>query len=145
MKLSKKGVIDLPVKLMVVILVVSLSVPLLTDAMARGESDNAVSAMNAEIDKIINAAAAVHYSGTDSSRTVSLSIPDGCGIVIPGGSGSDSYSLKMMYKGKETGTRYMDRPPVKFITDGMTLTGTCLLLITSDAVDGHSAVRVSAV
>jgi len=65
--------------------------------------------------------------------------------VIPGGSGSDSYSLKMMYKGKETGTRYMDRPPVKFITDGMTLTGTCLLLITSDAVDGHSAVRVSAV
>jgi len=112
MKLGKKGVMDLPIKLMVVVLLISLSLPMLTDAMERGESNNASLIMNNDVNEIFNAVAAVHYSGIGCSRTVSLTIPDGCEISIPGGSGSDGYSVKMSFKGRDTGTRYMDRPPV---------------------------------
>ena len=142
MRLDRKGGMDLPVKLMVVILIVSLSVPMLTGAMERGEANNAASAMNSEVDRIFNAAAAVHYSGVGSSRTVSMNIPERCEIVIPGGGGSDAYSVKMLFKGDQTGVRYMDRPPVRFITDSLAISGSCLLLITSEVVDGHTAVRV---
>jgi hypothetical protein len=145
LRLNKKGVIDLPVKLMVVVLIVSLSLPLLVSAMERGESNNAGYAMDSEIDRIFNAVSAVHYSGTGSSRTVSVNIPDGCEIVIPGGNGSDGYSVKKMFKGKDTGIRYMDRPPVKFLTNGITISGSCMLLITGESVNGSSAVRVDVV
>lgn len=142
---DRKGVIDLPVKLMVVVLIISISVPLLTDAVERGEADNASYAMNSEIERIFKAVAAVHYSGIGSSRTVSVSIPDGCGITIPGGDGSDGYSVKMSFKGHDLGTRFMDRPPVRFISGGLVITGNCLLLITSDISGGSAAARVTAV
>ena len=131
MRTDKKGIIDLPVKLMVVVLIISVSVPLLTNAMERGEMNNATSAMNSDIDKIFNAAAAIHYSGAGASRTVSLNIPEGCEIVIPGGEGSDSYSVITFYKGNQTSIRYMDRPPVRFVTD-VTISGQCMLLITGN-------------
>jgi hypothetical protein len=145
LRLNKKGVIDLPIKLMIVILIVSLSVPLLASAMEKGEQNNAGYAMNGEIDKIFNAVAAVHYSGIGSSRTVSVNIPDGCGLIIPGGDGSDGYMVKMTFKGKDAGVRYMDRPPVKFLTQSVTLSGSCMLLITSETINGNSAVRVDIV
>jgi len=144
-KLGKKGVIDLPIRLMIVILIVCISIPLLTNAMERGESDNALSSMNSEADKIFNAAAAVHYSGVGSSRTVTVAIPDGSEMVIPGGGGTDAYAIKMIFKGREAGTRYMESPPVRFVTGGITITGTAMLLITSDIVDGQPAVRVTVI
>lgn len=145
MRTDKKGVIDLPVKLMVIVLIVSLSVPLIANAVERGESNNAGNLMNSEIDRIFNAVAAVHYSGTGATRTVSVDLPDGCELNIPGGSGSESYVIKMMFKGHDSGTRYMDRPPVKFLTDRVTISGSCVLLITSCTVNGNSAVRVDIV
>jgi hypothetical protein len=145
LRLNGKGIIDLPVKLMVIVLIISVSVPLLANAMERGEANNASSAMNAEVDRIFNAVAAVHYSGTESSRTVSISLPDGCEIFIPGGDGSDAYLVKMFFKGKQTGMRYMDRPPVRFVADELTVNGSCMLLITGDVVNGDPAVRIDAV
>jgi hypothetical protein len=143
--MDRKGVIDLPVKLMVVVLIVSLSIPLLANAMEKGERNNAGYAMNGEVDRIFSAVAAVHYSGEGASRTVSVNIPDGCELIIPGGNGSDGYVIKMTFKGKDAGIRYMDRPPVKFLTDRVTISGSCMLLITSEFVNGGSAVRVDIV
>jgi hypothetical protein len=137
--------IDLPVKLMLIVIIVSLSVPILAGAMERGEVNGAVSAMNSETDRLFNSAAAVHYSGIGSSRTVHMNIPDGCELVIPGGNGSEGYSVKMFFKGSDVGTRYMDRPPVIFISDGITISGSCVLLITSDIQNGSAAVRVTIV
>ena len=134
--------IDLPIKLMVVVLIITLSVPVLAGAMEKGESNNAASAVNSEIDRIFNAAAAAHYSGVGSTRTVSVNIPEGCEITIPGGGGSEGYSMTAKYKGKDLGTRYMDRPPVRFISDNIAITGKCMLLITSDVIDGDPAVKV---
>jgi len=143
-KLGRKGVTDLPIKLMVVVLVISLSLPMLADAVERGESKNAALIMNHEISEIFNAVTAVHYSGIGCSRTVSVTIPDGCEILIPGGNGSDGYSMKMTFKGREVGTRYMERPPVQFVTDGLTLSGSVMLLIESRTVNGNPAVSVIA-
>ena len=145
MKFGKRGVADLPIRLMIVVLIVCISIPLLTNAMERGESNNAASAMNSEIDKIFNAAAAVHYSGIGCSRTVTIAIPDGSEMTMPGGGGSDGYSIKMMFKGRDAGVRYMDNPPIRFATDGITISGSVMLLMTSEIVDGHYAVRVSVV
>jgi hypothetical protein len=145
MRFGRNGVIDLPVKLMVILLIIAISVPLLTSAMERGEANNASYAMNSEIDRIFNAVAAVHYSGIGSSRTISVAIPDGCEIVMPGGDDENGYVVKMDFKGRETGVRYMDRPPVRLIADDLVITGNCLLLITSDTVGGDPAARVSAV
>jgi len=143
--MNRKGVIDLPVKLMVVVLILSISVPMLANAMENGERNNAAAAMDSEVDRIFNAVAAVHYSGMGSTRTVSVNIPDGCEIVIMGGNGSDAYSVKMFFKGHQTSVRYMDRPPVLFIAQEMTIRGSCLLLITGDLVDDRSAVRIETV
>ena len=143
MKLNGKGVIDLPVKLMVIVIIVSLSVPMLAGAMERGETNGALSAMNAETDKLFSSAASVHYSGIGSARTVQMNLPDGCEIFIPGGNGSEGYSVKMFFKGNNVGIRYMDRPPVMFVSDGMTISGSCMLLITSEIRDGHAAVKVT--
>jgi len=142
---GRKGVIDMPIKLMVVVLVISLSLPLLADAVERGESKNATLVMNGEVNEIFNAVAAVHYSGIGSSRTVSITIPDGCEISIPGGSGSAGYCVKMTFKGRETGIRYMERPPVQFVTDNLVLSGSVMLLITSCTVNGGPAVSVNVV
>jgi len=145
LRLNRKGMIDLPVKLMLIVIIVSLSVPILAGAMERGEVNGAVSAMNSETDRLFNSAAAVHYSGIGSSRTVHMNIPDGCELVIPGGNGSEGYSVKMFFKGSDVGTRYMDRPPVIFISDGTIISGSCVLLITSDIQNGSAAVRVTIV
>jgi len=145
LRFCRKGVMDLPVKLMIVILIISLSVPMLTGAMERGESNNATAAMNSEVSRMFNAAAAVHYSGIGSSRTLSVSIPEGCEIVIAGGEGSDAYSVRTLFKGDQTGIRYMDKPPVRFITDNLVISGSCLLLITSEVKDNYPAVRVEIV
>ena len=136
---------DLPIRLMIVVLIVCISIPLLTTAVERGESNNAAAAMDSEIDKIFNAAAAVHYSGIGSSRTVTVAIPDGSELVIPGGGGPDGYAIKMVFKGRDVSTRYMESPPVRFITDGITISGTAMLLIASETVDGQPAVRVTVV
>jgi len=145
MRLNGKGVIDLPVKLMVIVIIVSLSVPMLAGAMERGEANGALSSMNAETDRLFNSAAAVHYSGIGSSRTVQMTLPDGCEITIPGGNGPDGYSVKMFFKGSDVGTRYMDRPPIMFISDRITISGSCMLMITSEISDGHAAVKVTVV
>ncbi|MCL2143580.1 MAG: hypothetical protein FWH44_04915 [Methanomassiliicoccaceae archaeon] len=145
MRLNRKGVIDLPVRLMIVVLIVCISVPLLTAAVEHGESNNAALSMNKEADKIFNAAAAVHYSGEGSSRTVSVDIPGGCEMIIPGGSGSDGYSLHMIFKGKDVGVRYMDNPPIRFDTDRITITNSAMLLITAGVIDDVPVVRVSVV
>ena len=145
MKLNGKGVIDLPVKLMVILIIVSLSVPLLAGAMERGETNGALSSMNSETDKLFNSAAAVHYSGIGSSRTVQMNLPDGCELEIIGGNGSDGYSVNMFFKGNNVGTRYMDRPPIMFISDGIMISGSCMLLITSDISNGNAAVKVTVV
>jgi hypothetical protein len=98
--------------------------------------------MDSEVNKIFNAVAAVHYSGIGSSRTVSVTIPDGSEMVIPGGDGSDAYSVKMRFKGRDVGIRYMETPPVRFVTDGITITHSAMLLITSIIVDDVPAVTV---
>jgi len=144
-RLNGNGVVDLPIRLMIVVLIVCISVPLLTSAMECGESENAAAAMDSEIDKIFNAAAAVHYSGIGSSRTVSVTIPDGSEIVIPGGGGPAGYSVHKLYKGRDAGTRYMESPPIRFVTEKLTITHSVMLLMTSDIVDGQPVVRVSVV
>jgi hypothetical protein len=141
-KLNKSGAVELPVKLMAVVLIVAVSVPLLTGAIERGESNNDSLVLNSETDKLFNTVATVHYSGIESSRTVSLHIPDNCEIVIPGGGG---YAVNILFKGKQIDTRYMDKPPVRLITDGITISGSCLLLITGDIISGQSAVRVTVI
>ncbi|MDR0334348.1 MAG: hypothetical protein LBH69_00460 [Methanomassiliicoccaceae archaeon] len=145
MKLGRRGVIDLPIRLMIVVLIVCISIPLLTGAMERGESNNAASAMSAEADKIFNSVAAVHYSGIGSSRTVTVTIPDGSEMSIPGGDGPDAYSIKMAFKGRELGVRYMDNPPIRFVTDGIAMTGSVMLLLTSDIIGDRYVVRVDVV
>ena len=145
MRTDRKGVIDLPVKLMVIVLILSISVPMVANAMENGERSNAAAAMDSETDRIFNAVAAVHYSGIGSTRTVSVNIPEGCEIMIPGGSGSDAYSLIMSFKGHQTSVRYMDRPPVMFMTDGMRITGSCMLLMTCDIIGDRPAVRIEIV
>jgi hypothetical protein len=143
--LGRRGTMDLPVRLMVVALIICISLPLLTSAIERGGSDNAALSMNSEADKIFNAVAAVHYSGIGSSRTVTINIPDGSEMVIPGGDGSDGYSIKMIFKGRNVGVRYMDSPPIRFVTECLTMTHSVLLLITSDVIDGNNAVRVNVI
>ena len=138
---NRKGVMDLPIRLMVVVMILSISLPLVCEALDENEKDISDIEMNSEIDRIVGAMSAAHYSGTGSSRTVTVDIPSGCEIRI-GGEGIDSLSIRSYYGGELTSTSYFERPAVK-ICDETVITGYMTLILKSIDTDGTPGIGVS--
>ena len=138
---DRKGVLDLPIKLMITMIILALSVPLIAEAIEDNEIDMMNSEMEQEISKLKNAVSAVHYSGEGSSRTVDLKIPAGCEIMI-GGTGTDAYSIRTFFEGKQMFTSYFEKPVVMIPCETLITSG-CTLLLKSTYYDGRAGIEVT--
>jgi len=133
---------DLPIKLMVVFLLLSISVPLVANAMEKSQEDTMGTAMEHEIGRLYDSIIMVYYSGTGSSKTISINIPGGCEMYI-GGEGSDSYSIRSSFKGSTGPTRYMERPGIELLCNETLYEGRHDLNVLSVIKDGKAAAEIT--
>lgn len=126
---NKKGVMSLPIKLMVTMMIIAVSLPALTGIMDDSERGMADAEMGQEAERFMNAAVLAHRSGDGSSRTVSISLPAGCELCI-GGEGSDAFCVRSIYNGEIVSKDYFETPVLK-ISEQMTFTGSMTLKLTS--------------
>ena len=120
---------SLPVKLMITMVVIAVSIPMLTAALDSNQEDMAGAEMMQEAEKFKNAANLAHFSGNGCSRTVEIDLPAGCEMSV-GGEGSDAYSIRLVYNGELVSTEYFESPVLK-IGQEMTFTGHMTLKLTS--------------
>ena len=138
---NRKGIMSLPIKLMVIMIVVSISLPILTNALEDSQESMAGAEMEKESEKFRNAAVLAHYSGNGCSRTVELELPSGCEMSV-GGEGGDAYSIRMVYNDSLVSTDYFEKPVLK-ISDEVTFSGHMRLKLTSIDVGGVPEIEVA--
>jgi len=126
---------------MVVFLILSISVPVLIGVMEQNKENSAAAEMERELGRFHDAVSKTHYSGIGSTRTVTLTIPDNCTVEM-GGTYGDAYSMRGSYNGTVVVKRYMERPAVILIFDGVLESGKHTLVITSLLLDGKAAAEV---
>lgn len=126
---NRKGVMGLPIKLMVTMTIIAISLPALTGIMDDSERGMADAEMGQEVERFMNAAVLAHRSGDGSSRTVSISLPAGCELCV-GGEGSDAFCVRSMYNGEIVSKNYFETPVLK-ISEQMTFSGKVTLKLTS--------------
>ena len=135
---------DLPLRLTVVMLVISLSVPMALSVMEEQESAAAKQAMDRGAQGIINAAIAVHYGGTGSMRSLTSDLPSGCMLEVGGPEGSlESLSIRCYYKGEMLSIRYLDTHSLPLITEHtLCMEGRTAIVLHSVALMDGSGVEV---
>ena len=138
MRLNRKAVTDLPIKLLVISILLSVSLPILAGAVDSSERNMDVSLMEDEAARIGNAVAAAYYTSYGGERYIEVDIPDGCSIVL-GGEGDDAYAMHMMVGGEVAGVRWMENPLLPFY-ETVTVSGHGTLCVSAD--DG--GIRVAA-
>ena len=132
---------SLPIKLMVTALVITISLPLITNVMDDSERSMADAEMDQEVVKVMKAAKLVHRSGNGSSRTVSISLPAGCEMCV-GGNGSDVFCVRSVYNGEIVSKHYFETPVLK-ITEQMIFTGKVTLKLTSNETGDVPEIEVT--
>ncbi len=139
---NRKGTMDLPVKLMITMVIITAFIPVLSDALNDNQENMAGTVMDQEVGKLKNAAAMVCYSGYGSSRTVELDLPAGCEIWI-GGDGSEAYCIRSVCDGRVIAKDYFERPSVK-VPEQMIINGRITLKVTSIDCGGSAGLEVAA-
>lgn len=127
LKKDTRGVIGLPIKILVIMIVLAVAVPVVINAAENGEKSMKETEMNMEISKITDAVSVVYYSGIDSQRTVNVNIPAGCEISL-GGEGEDAFSIRSIYNGEIISTKYFDKPQIA-IENNLFLSGSVSLCV----------------
>jgi hypothetical protein len=129
MRMNRKAVTDLPIKLLIISVILSVSLPIIADSLDTGISGMDRSQMDSESQRIAGAAASSYYSTEGDGKYLEISIPEGCYLVL-GGEGTDSYGIHMYRGSEEISTYWMEKPMIPFV-------GTTIL-------EGSGMIRVSA-
>ena len=138
---DRRGIMSLPIKLMVTALVITISLPLLTNVIDDSERDMATAEMDQEVVKFMKTAELAHRSGNGSSRMVSISLPAGCEICV-GGEGNDALCVRSVYNGEIVSKHYFETPVLK-ITEQMIFTGKVTLKLTSNEAGDIPEIEVT--
>jgi len=131
----------LPVKLLLVMAIIAVTLPIVTGAMEDSNNDMAEAEMHHESLKFKNAAALAHFSGNGCSRTVDIELPAGCEILV-GGSGEDAYCIRSVHNGEVISKEYFEQPVLK-INEEMNITGKVWLKLTSVETGSVPEIRVT--
>ncbi len=130
MKMDRRGVTALPIKLLIITIILSLSLPMIANVLESNENDVNTELMETESRRISNAATSVYYSMNGATKIVEIDVPDGCRMIL-GGEGNDAYAIHMYCGGEMTSEHWMDKPILSF--RGMIeLNGRCTLSITTN-------------
>jgi hypothetical protein len=147
---DRRGLEGLPLKLMIVSLLMSLSAPLVLTSLDSYQDEVGRSALRAEAAKIAAAATEVFTDGPGNVRTVEISVPALMGKMSMaleiGGPLNDtsSLSIRCIIDGQVVSTIYMDDPPVRLVTNAslpLSLgAGTALVVLKNQQVDDRTVV-----
>lgn len=119
--MNRRGVLGMPVRLAMAILILALCVPPLAAAVEDYRGDNVAAEASDDAEAIAGAAAAIYYEGEGSSATVHYSLPDGCTVEI-GGEGQDAFTVRVVSGGETQHMVSSDHPTVRYLNP-LTLTG----------------------
>lgn len=140
--MDRRGVLGLPMRLAVAMVIVSVCVPSLVYATETFKADSDVSEAASEVEKMVSAADSVYYSGYGSTCTIYVSIPAGCEIII-GGEDQDAYTMRVTYDGDVKKTVYTQRPMIQFLGGPVTVTGSPELRFECVSEGGIYGVKVT--
>lgn len=124
---DRKGVADLPIKLLVIMVVLCVAIPVVAEAADRSQKSILSNQLESESNKIVDTVAVVYYSGSGSSRTLEIDLPQGCEIVI-GGEGTDAYAIKSYGNGELLSVRHLENPSIAF-NEKIIIDGDCELKV----------------
>ncbi len=112
--MDRRGVMGLPVRLGVALLILALATPSLVAAAGHFDREAEVSEARLAADTVYDAAARAWYSGNGGSETVEVSVPSGCSVVF-GGEGADAWSYALYRGGELVSREYPESPGVRFL------------------------------
>lgn len=117
MKLDKYAVLDLPLRLMVVFLLISITTPIAMGVVESQQEEKALQSMENRAICILNNIIATHYNGNGSYRSMEIKLPEDCSISL-GGEYNSIQSIRMVYFYKEQpiGQKNMDVMVVPMIS-----------------------------
>jgi type II secretory pathway pseudopilin PulG len=149
---DRRGLEGLPLKLMIVALIVSVSAPAVLGSLESFERSTARTLLLSEAERLAAAAEEVFNSGEGNRRMISVDVPgneNGLDMSLEAGGDPDStasLSIRCLTSGQVTSTVIMDHPTVRMTGPGggpVTLgSGTHDLSLECQEVDGRTIVIV---
>ena len=139
--MDRRGVMGLPVRLGVALLILALTAPSLVAAAEHFDREAEVSELRLAADTVYDAAGRVWYSGSGGCETVDVSVPSGCSIVF-GGEGADAWSYALYRNGEEVSREYPETPAVRFLGSSE-IAGSGEIKIVCRNADGGYGVEVT--
>lgn len=135
---DRRGIIGMPVKLAVCILVLGLMVPLVLDAVEDAEDEISSYGILQEAESLRDAIQRAYFQ--DCTVTHEVDLPSGRSISV-GGSDGTGYVLRLLVDGEQVGT--VSLGAAQTLSDGIVISGhmTVRLNATVDA-DGNYGVEV---
>ena len=130
MRMDRKAMTGLPVKLLVISVILTVSIPVVSDSLDSGMSEMDRNQMDAEAQRITNAISGTYYSSVGDCRYIETDIPSGCTMVL-GGEGQNAYAIHMYRGSEEIGKHWMEKPMIPF-KDKVTIEGHAMLRISAD-------------
>lgn len=143
---DQRGLEGLPLKLLLVALLISLSLPVVASAMADYRSSIEEAALGAEVSRLASSISEVHAAGEGNVRFITVEVPSGLSIEV-GGEGIDAMSVRGVMADRVVRTTYLDDPPVRVITtngEAMIIGGSATIRLESIRHDDRPVVLAEA-
>lgn len=141
MKSDDRGILSLPMKLTVAVLIVTVMTPLVVGMV--GNAEDRISTLESETDARIlsDGISRAFYGGVGTSVTVTLSIPVYESMEI-GGGGADAYAIRLISGGVVRDRILIEKPAVPVLGEAQSFSGEVSLKITCVREDGTLGVTV---
>lgn len=125
--MDRRGVISLPVTILVSMVIIAIAVPIIAEAGDRLSDECGMDGVRQEAEKIISSSERMWYAGAGSQEEVSVDIPQGYTVRF-GGEGADQWSYAIMYGDDIREREYLDSPKIRF-TASADVSGCCTVKI----------------
>ena len=113
---DRRGLEGLPLKLLLVALLISLSLPVVSSAMDDFRTNMEEAALGAEVTRVASSISDVYVAGEGNVRFIDVEVPVGDAAIEMGGEGIDALSVRAVVADRVVRTAYMDDPPIKVMT-----------------------------
>ena len=138
MRSDDRGVLGMPVRLAVAVLVIATMTPILMGMVGSAEDVISVSEAEAEAGRLSDGISRAYYGGEGTVVSVELSIPLGQSLEI---GGAEPYAIRILDGGKEVSKVYLERPSVP-VLEPLTVSGRTTVTVQAVSLDGTYGVRV---
>lgn len=107
---------SIPVKLTVSFILVALCVSTVSTMVPQTEEDLIIESLKEDGDMLKDYAIATYHSSTGDRRTIHVSIPAHCAVMM-GGDGTDMHVIRLLMDGETVHRIYLDNPLVSIVGD----------------------------